>query len=199
MVIPGFIAGQPQDGQSLGNSKPIIRNNLDGTFQTVSVDHQNQNLPNPGYHSVIHFQNQGSNPTDTPGSGQLFTLTSGSVPTQNLYYKIGGVSPPVQMTSLFNPSATTNGQTFLPGGILMQWGQFSVPALAGSISFNHSFSAPPFMIQVTLQITSPGSTPNPVVVNGTAGNLPTALGFKYIIGNSNIGANSIIHWLAIGF
>ena len=43
MSIPAFTPGYPPDGSSLGETKSVIRNNLDGTFLTLGVDHINNN------------------------------------------------------------------------------------------------------------------------------------------------------------
>ena len=58
MGIPAYVPGYPPDGSSLGQTKSTIRNNLDGTFQTIAVDHINNNgdpgSQPPGYHTIIH-------------------------------------------------------------------------------------------------------------------------------------------------
>ena len=46
MSIPTYTQGYPPDGSSLGQTKSVIRNNLDGTFLTLAVDH----VDNNGHH-----------------------------------------------------------------------------------------------------------------------------------------------------
>src|SRR6185436_16741422 len=74
MPITSFTAGYPQDNSSLGASKTTIRNNIDGTFQTLAVDHYSQNESNSGYHNIIHQVDQGAAPASTVGVNQLFTM-----------------------------------------------------------------------------------------------------------------------------
>lgn len=189
MAIPNFTSGIPQNGQSLGNSKPIVRDNLDGTFQTLSVDHQNQNSPNPGYHSVIHFQNQGSDPADVPGVLQLYSKNAGVSPTPELFFRPPGAAAGIQLSAFFTPTAATNGASFLPGGIVMQWGRFNVVTDPGIVPFNFSFSGAPYIVNATLQSGAAESILRLSIA-------PTSTGFNYSIDNP--GGPTVIHWLAIG-
>lgn len=126
MSIPTYVSGFPEDNQSLGASKVQIRNNLDGTFETLGIDHINNNGQpgsNPaGYHNVIHVVPQGSQPTPVPAYDTLFTQTPPSaIPNDGnsqLFYfnNAGGL---VQMTGAH---LATPGFAWC-NGILIQWGQ----------------------------------------------------------------------------
>ena len=122
MSIPNYTTGYPPDGSSLGNTKAIIRNNLDGTFETLSVDHQNQNQANPGYHKDIHMIPQGSVPGAIAGINQLFALNvtptyAGATPDTQLFSFTGGGG----LSQLTGYHASTQGWAWT-GGILFQWG-----------------------------------------------------------------------------
>lgn len=126
MSIPTYRSGFPQDGSSLGSTKAQIRANLDGTFQTLAIDHiDNNGSPGsqpPGYHKTIHMVPRPGNPAPIATIGQLYTRTITSVATDTaLFFESGGglVS---QLTMNIAPSANPNGYTYLPGGILLQWG-----------------------------------------------------------------------------
>jgi hypothetical protein len=82
MPIPAYTPGYPPDGSSLGQTKAVIRNNLDGTFQTLAVDHIDNN-GNPGsqpagYHTVIHQVPQTSVNTAS-GYNQIFSGFPGTL------------------------------------------------------------------------------------------------------------------------
>ena len=82
MPIPTYTPGYPPDGSSLGQTKSTIRNNLDGTFQTLAIDHVNNNGQpgsNPaGYHTIIHQVSQTSVST-VSGVNQVFSGVPGSL------------------------------------------------------------------------------------------------------------------------
>ena len=161
MVQP-YNRGYPPDGSSLGQTKLIIRNNLDGTFDTVAVDHVNNNGQpggNPaGYHTLIHQVSQTSVSTvagvnqvfsgvpgtlivngvttpDTPNNGdtQLYNLTGTGILSQ-LTGSVTGTNP--------QGISGTDGWAW-SGGLLYQWGSrigsnFS-SLLTGSIVFATRF------------------------------------------------------------
>ncbi len=153
MPIPTFTPNYPLDGSTLGQTKKVIRDNLDGTFQTLAIDHIDNN-GNPGgkpagYHKVIHSVPQGGNPGVMPGIGQLYCKTV-TPPTpsgdQALFWETGG-GIVQQLTANITPVSATNGVTFLPGGLILQWGttgniSSGTPVLfiSGGFPTNNAFS-----------------------------------------------------------
>ncbi len=134
MSIPPYVQGFPQDGSSLGNTRVQIRNNLDGTFLTLAVDHEDNNgnpgSGTPGYHKVIHFQDQGtSTPATVAGVTQEYTNTD-SHTIQQIKLKSTGGNVYQQTTMLdayisrFGDDLSVNlaGWTYLPGGLIMNYG-----------------------------------------------------------------------------
>lgn len=104
--------------------------------------------PPNGYHKAIHtvpVSTTASNPpknqpingyTATPGYGQLLSaeINDGFNTDEALYFLTGG-NLLMQLTSNILPSATQNGYTFLPGGILMQWGTFNASGTSGTLTY----------------------------------------------------------------
>lgn len=137
MSIPPYVLGFPQDGSSLGNTRVQIRNNLDGTFSTLAVDHiDNNGNPSggtPGYHKVIHFQDQGSStPATVLGVTQEYTNTdTHSIQQKKLKSTGGNVYQETTMLDAFynrfgdDLSVNRAGWTFLPGGLIMNYGYTS--------------------------------------------------------------------------
>jgi hypothetical protein len=133
MPIPTYTPGYPPDGSSLGQTKATIRNNLDGTFQTLAVDHINNNgqpgSQPAGYHNIIHQVTQ-TNVSTVTGVNQIFSgvpgtlivngVTTPAVPAggDTQLYSLTGNGGLTQLTGS-NVSAT--GYTWA-GGILIQWG-----------------------------------------------------------------------------
>jgi hypothetical protein len=210
MPIPTYTPGYPPDGSSLGQTKSTIRNNLDGTFETLAVDHiDNNGSPGSkpaGYHKVIHQVTQ-TNVSTITGYNQVFsgvpgTLVVDGVTTQAIpsnsdteLYSLtsGGI-----LTQLTGRSAGLNGFVWI-GGMLLQWG--SIAATSGNPSVNLAsspnvpFPNNIFNIQVTRQhsATSPGSTFG-FWVNNTSGTITTS-GFQIISNDTHTWS---YNWIAIG-
>ena len=137
MSIPSYNRGYPPDGSSLGQTKATIRDNLDGTFLTLAVDHVNNNgqpgSQPAGYHTVIHEVPQ-ANVSTVSGYNQVFSgvpgslvvngVTTPAVPAngdQQLYSLTGGGI----LAQLTGYLASGKGYAWM-GGVLVQWGDFSM-------------------------------------------------------------------------
>ena len=153
MPIPTYTPGYPPDGSSLGQTKSTVRNNLDGTFQTLGIDHINNNgqpgSKPAGYHNVIHVVPQAGNPGAVTGYGQLFSKTVNSYTTDQALFWETGAGLIQQLTVNLTPSAATNGYTFIPGGIILQWGFIPNPARTATQNFNITFPNACFNVQLT--------------------------------------------------
>jgi len=205
MPIPTYTPGYPPDGSSLGQTKATIRNNLDGTFETLAIDHVNNNGQpgsNPaGYHTIIHEVTQ-TNVTTVAGVNQVFsgvpgTLIVNGVTTPALpangdtqLYSLTGAGALTQLTGY---SAASPGYAWV-GGVLMQFGIVTVTG-TGSISYPITLTAAAFSIQLTQFNTTPG------VVQYLQVFASSTTGFTIKVFNGN-GAISVaprtIYWLAIG-
>lgn len=157
MSIPTFTQGYPPDGSSLGQTKSTIRDNIDGTFLTLAVDHINNNGQpgsNPaGYHKVVHMVPQGSNPGALVGYGQLFSKTINSFTTDQALFWETGSGLIQQLTVNLTPSKTTNGYTFLPGGLIIQWGTGTNISSGSNITFPITFPTACLNVQATIKDT----------------------------------------------
>jgi hypothetical protein len=153
MPIPTYTLGYPPDGSSLGQTKAVIRNNLDGTFQTLGIDHVNNNgqpgSQPAGYHTVSHLVPQGVDPAPVTGYGQLYSKTVNSFTTDQALFWETGTGIIQQLTTNITPSATVNGYSFLPGGILIQWMKVNNPITGTTYNFPVAFPNTCFSIQLT--------------------------------------------------
>lgn len=208
MPIPTYTPGYPPDGSSLGQTKATIRNNLDGTFETLNVDHVNNNGQpgsNPaGYHTVIHEVTQ-VNVSTVTGYNQLFSgvpgtlivngVTTPSIPSNGdtQFYSLtsGGV-----LSQLTGNSSGTNGYVWV-ASLLFQWGSVGATSGNPSVSFSSSpnvaFPNNLFNVQVTRthSSSSPGSSFGFWVNTASFG----TTGFQII---NNDGHTWSYQWLAIG-
>lgn len=145
-----------------------IQNNfqqLDTTFGVDHVTYSNQTAQN-GYHTSIHFNPVSTTSTNPPnnqppvipsavaGYGQLFSaqVNDGVNNDESLYFLTGG-GRLQQLTRNFAPVKANNGYTFLPGGLIMQWGvSTSVSSSSGStITFPIAFPNAVYNISATIQ------------------------------------------------
>jgi len=203
MPIPTYTPGYPPDGSSLGQTKAVIRNNLDGTFQTLGIDHVNNNgqpgSQPAGYHTLIHQVTQTSISTET-GYNQIFsgvpgTLvvnagTTSAVPNDGdtQFYSLSSLGTLTQLTGY---KASTNGYCWA-GGILFQWGRFSSSGGAGQIVTlpipfpNNFFNAQATMLRNSSNIDVIYSTTNP-----TAG-IVSQITFR------DTSSGNPFYWFAIG-
>jgi hypothetical protein len=206
MPIPTYTPRYPPDGSSLGQTKATIRDNLDGTFETINVDHVNNNGQpgsNPaGYHTLIHQVTQTNVSGPIANVNQVFSGVPGTL-------IVNGVTipaiPPDGFTELFNlssgsklsqlcggVSATPNGYNWA-GGILFQWGQVAFPTQSGTVNFaTANVAFPNQCFTVMLQLQRNGSTTvQGIYLNG----VPTTSSFSWTGSSSG---STALWWLAIG-
>ena len=165
MSFPTYISGTPKDGSTLGNTKAKIRNNLDGTFNSLAVDHITQNGATPGYHTIIHQVTQTA-VTAISGVNQVFSGVPGVLTWTNMAGTFttpaippGGDTQLYSLTGQGGLSQLTGSSTPVMGGVpqpgyawisgvLLQWGK----AGSGAITFPIAF--PNYCISVQATSTS---------------------------------------------
>lgn len=200
MGIPAYVPGYPPDGSSLGQTKSTIRNNLDGTFQTIAVDHINNNgdpgSQPPGYHTIIHEVPQTSVST-VNGYNQIFSGVPGTLVVNGTttmaipangdtqLYSLTGAGVLSQLTG---GSISANGYTWL-GGILLQWGSGTATTGGTSIAFPIEF--PTALFSVTQTPYKPTAGPLTVV---SLISQPSRTGFTAY----SSGVSNPFYYMAIG-
>ncbi len=204
---PTYIEGFPQDGSSLGNTRVQIRNNLDGTFETLGVDHINNNgvgqittTGTAGFHDVIHFQDQGAlgyKPPNVANTTELFTETDSQSIQQVMTLSTGNKL--YQQTTMLDGNFTTFGSTigwvYLPGGFVLLYG-FTNPSTSNSIIVDFGGAlALPTMINTNYIVTA---TPYNATPNGYRIGTVTTTTFE-IRQSGTTPPNSGYYWVLIGF
>jgi len=185
-------------------------NNLKTNFQQLDTRFGRDHVPfsttgsNPlsGYHQSIHF-----NPASTPtgplapnnyvqatqfpqgvpatvaGIGQLFSsqVNDGTGSPDTGLYWLTGAGKKVAFTRNFQPVLSANGCTFLPGGLILQWGtQLTTTSGAGTpVTWPK-----PFTTVFSAQLTCTTSATNNVRVASFLGAL-TNTGATIFVTNEN--------------
>lgn len=187
--------------------------NLLGNFQSLDTSFGVDHLPfsnlsaQNGYHTSIHFVPVSTGSpnipptgyTNTTGFGQLFTATTndGVATDQMLFYDSGTGNNLIQLTNNFTPTNGIYGKTFLPGGIIEQWGQATVVSTSAAVLFatnNINFPNDVYNIQLTNLIDS-SATAKSSAVTVKSGSV-SRLGFTITAATSSF--PQVIYWRAIG-
>lgn len=190
--------------------------NLQGNFQQLNIAYGVDHVPFSdtsgtfpsgitGIHQSVHLNpvsttttNPPNNqpvvaPATTAGFGQVFSseINDGINVDTALYFLTGG-GRLQQLTRNFAPVAAQNGYTFLPGGFILQWAQFTVATGSGTRNFatagNIAFPNNCFIV-ILQGDDNTSATQNLLVTSRSA----TAFGFK----NLNTGG-TLYTYLALG-
>lgn len=204
MAIPTFTPGYPPDGSSLGETKATIRDNLDGSFQVFSVDHQDQNEISAGTHTKVSLKNTTGTTTPTlppgilgAGFETLYSQPAGSPPlgpVGEVFYSRGGAAG-IQLTGPGIPLAAVNGYTFMAGGILVQWGKVNSTS-NGTVTYTTANLAfPNSVFTILTQPFYTGSAPSGEATVAIKQNTNVSFDWKFV---TNSGAYAGFFWFAIG-
>ncbi len=208
MVVNAF-TDVPQGSHTLAADQPPMESNFLYLVQTLGVNQPNKSPPNTlgdhqiflgsndgnlfeGRHLRVSLNNQGSTAlTCVDGADNTIWSSNGSI-----YCRNTTESGPVQLTQNFSPVASLNGYTFLPGGLLLQWGSVN-SIVSGTQNFPIPFPNVCFNIQMTPYTTTSdpmtqlllGCTLNGAPINNTT--------FKYffVYGATHLTG---FFWMAIG-
>lgn len=213
-----YQAGVPTGRVDLDIDYQNIQNNFRQLNTTFSVDHlafDNQTAQN-GYHTSIHFNPVSTVASNAPNNkpinnvpaavakiAQLFgaQLNDGFGTDSSLFF-LSGANKLTQMTSNFLPSSTTNGCSFLPGGLAFQWGFVTKPSLGWirDVSTPFSFSSPQviypnnnFIVLATLLGTNTSSSQGTIYIVSKS-----TTGFNWAFSGSSSTSFSGFCWISIG-
>jgi hypothetical protein len=198
MVFLPYTNNIPFPTNSPSADQPNMLDNTNSIQTLIAVDHLGFETLNGGYHNDIHFNPQITDPGKILNIGQLYTksVTFNSVTDVGLFYE-NGAGVVVQLDSPANTSALPNGYTFLPGGIILQWGFATIdPPNPGKSSTPVIFPTP-FLLNIFAVIAQPytGALGNVPLTTYTT-NSQSLTGFNFFINNPN--GISSFNWIAIG-
>lgn len=183
----------PDGPNDPSNDQPDMKENTNSIddWTKVTQDHYGFNVPFGGYHRYIHQPPQ-TTPGNISGIGQTYTKTVGS--DVQLFYE-SGTGVETQLTGPNAASATTNGYTWLPGGILLQWGRKTPIVSGGTVIVTYPIPFPNAIFSV---VASPRTSTS--IGGGThdwdIGGVGTTT-FN-ITANGNYVNSDSFYWTAIG-
>jgi hypothetical protein len=177
-----FTPGIPNTGQSLGSTQAAIRNNFANYDATMSVNHVAPNSSGAGKHTIAEFVAQGSDPVTAASEITIYGKTVGS--GTQLFVRRDNSGSVYQMTGVV-PSVGSSGYTSLPGGIIIQWGNFSANPGGTATSFPMTFPNNCFSITAV----PVSNTARPLAVSS-----PTTSGFTAYPQNNG----TTVYYIAIG-
>ena len=191
----------PLSGQSLGGTRNPINTNFQVLDTTFSVNHVGYNDSGSGKHNFVNLPEQASAPSGASNQGTLYAKDDGTR-TALYWVQETGQGAEVKMTGP-TPSAAANGYTFLPGGLLLQWGVVVTPGSGGTVEFgvgaainNIAFPTNLFTVHLTVSRASiTGSSPPPGYACINSGSTFDKTKFSYI---SSTGGSVRLYWSAIG-
>jgi hypothetical protein len=175
-----------------------MHTNANSISTIMAVDHFGFNNNNGGKHQQVTMPSRGSAPATIAGSADLYVNTDSAGQQALWFVRDGFPLSNVQLTTskILAPTVAANGCTFLPGGLLFQWGSLTInanPALT-TILFPVAFPNAVYSIQTTRQQTSTGSTTAQEIFIETGS--VALIGFQ--VATSSSAANNVCYWMAIG-
>lgn len=196
--------------------------NIQNNFSQLNIAYGGDHVPytdtsglppmgQTGMHTAIHLvpvstvasngpNNQPINGyTATSGFGQVLSaqINDGINIDEALYFLTGG-NRLQQLTRNFVPVTNTNGATFLPGGLILNWGTATVnlKGTPTNISFTQAFSSSGNVFSITIGcINNSGNSPSENNVYVKTG---TVTASQFTVTNSSSGTVTQIYWMAIG-
>lgn len=153
--MPVFQPGVPTGLVDLDVDYQNLQDNFEQLNIAYGVDHvpfsDTSGVPPggiSGMHTIIHLQSNAV-PAATATVGQLFnTDQNDNINTDTILWFLTGGGKLLQLTRNFVPTQAANGRTFLPGGLILQWGNFN-PNVSVNVFFPFAFPAAVYNIQFT--------------------------------------------------
>jgi hypothetical protein len=184
-----YTANIPQPGDDPSQSQGQILQNFQSLQDAQDKNHVTlQDITNRGLHKFLQMPEQGSDPTTAVNQGGLYCKDIAGF--TRLVFRQENNGTIIQMTGI-DPVSATNGYTFLPGGLLLQWGTSAVngaPAIT-NILFPITFPANCFNVSIT---------PVRNVTNVDIVYLVAKNNVNFTARNTSSSGITSINWIAIG-
>jgi hypothetical protein len=156
----------PVSGDSLGGTRDRIRANFQEIASVIGLNHVAFNSTGEGKHKFLQMPEQASAPATavdeagfyckvgtTPAQANLFFRAEDSAGTGGKEYQLTRAIEAYAASFGTNTTALSGangfgGWTFLPGNLLLQYGNFN-PNTSATVVFPVPFNAAPFIVQLT--------------------------------------------------
>lgn len=188
----------PTAGQTLNETRDPIRNNFTYIDNGVSQDHIALNTTGAGKHNQVTLPVQTGAPTFAAGENGIYnrTLTANEVYLHKQYY--GGTHEIPMTNSTISTTARSTGElayTYLPSGIILQWGTWNT-ATSYTVTLPIAFPNALLNVQLTPYFSGTGVT-NALILWVPGGTSTT----QFTVGSTVNGTQTpaIFSFLAIGY
>lgn len=185
-----FTPNIPADGQSLGNSKPMVRNNFNVINSSFAINHIDFNSLGAGKHKFVQMPAQGSDPGTALADIALYNklgATAGTAATNCLFLQPQNSGTAYQVSNIA-PLQGAFGYSWLPGGMLIQWGNTTIAGATTNVVFTAGGGVAFTTIYTVVAIPSQTDRKSAVTTTSTTG-------FTFVMENTGAG---VIRWIAIG-
>ncbi len=130
-------------GDTLSSSRDPIRTNFIIIRDDFAIDHVEFDDANEGKHSQSTYIQLAASPAPGATESALYSLAVSGNP--RLFLRQGATAA-IQMGGAV-PTNATDGFTFLPGGLLIQWNTFTATASVNTtVTFPTAFGDPPYSV-----------------------------------------------------
>lgn len=197
----------PQANQTLAITQPLILNNFNAINTAFAVDHVNFNDPGQGKHNKITFPVQAVVPVFAAGDLGLFSFLNATTTKNELnVYKAnnaGYVNVPFTASILSNSAPIQNGSgwSYLPSGLIIQWGTVSVGITLNNtitLAVNFPIPFPTAVLNVQATQNTVGSASRGIFYNVSATN-PASFTIQTFRSRAGGGATNEFYYFAIGY
>lgn len=149
----------PNPGQTLHATRDTIRTNFENIDTGFNIDHSPLVLANQGKHNKITFPVQAGAPVFLAGEEGLYSLAMAG--TNELYihkqYHAGTQNIPLTNSTISTVARATGelAYTYLPSGIILQWGTWNTAASTFLVSLPIAFPHALLNVQLTPHMPGP--------------------------------------------
>lgn len=193
-----YTTGIPAGPHNPSADQPIMQVNTNSIDTILAVDHFSFNDTNGGWHQQSTYPNLSINPTTA--SGQLALYSKAGASGSDLYMvrdNIAGTVVNLTTSKISAPTSSSAGISWLPGGILIQWGNVtgfsgSWPTSPQTVTYPTPMSTSTFNVQATFIGPSSSSTGD-ITINSIS-----ATGFVWQFSGSPSSSFGGFYWQAIG-
>lgn len=145
-----YINSIPAGSDIPANSQPDLQTNCASVNSILggnsSVDLIGFNTADGGWHRHTTYVVQGSDPGSA--AAQVVEYSKTSAGSSELFLQRDNVASVIQLTR-GGVLASANGYTFLPGGMLLQWGSLTMTTIAETFTFPIPFTSAVYCVQAT--------------------------------------------------
>jgi len=195
-----YITNIPASSNNPSADQPNMQINTNSIDDIIEVDHFSFNDNLGGYHKQVNLVNSVANPGTPASVGSVLFSKSNDWYFQNASLGLNAI----QMTNAayFPIQAINGGRTFLPGGMIMQWGF----VVAGGTFSNFDTGAVVFPVAfptiVINVLTTPGyGGAQPTSTSGMVVSIKNPVpnsGFIWAV-NTGSSAYNTFYWQALGY